>query len=177
MLTRNKRKNSGGDALVMDEVELKLKPTRPRRNQPLQPIASPSVAQNPAPPPGPGNDYNMALTAAVSAPEIPAFAEFAPVTHGIFDPAYQITPQDEQAIEERLRIVVEVRPFVLPGFQTLLRDLRVQYDVHTDGAWHREIERVVLHQEARGESETTNPRLLRRVLCWLLPRAYALRSI
>ncbi|KAF3184821.1 hypothetical protein TWF225_005733 [Orbilia oligospora] len=130
----------------------------------------------PRAPPRAGGDYDVALAPAIPPPAIHAPVGLAPAAYGIFDPDYLIIPPEEQAIGERLSIFVEVQPFVLPGFKTLLRGLRIAYDVHADGEWHQGIERVVLHQEAKRANEI-KPDLLRRVGCWLPPRAYALKSI
>ncbi|KAF3147232.1 hypothetical protein TWF703_000072 [Orbilia oligospora] len=164
------------DALDMENVKLKPRPRKPRRSQPLLPIALPSVAQDLEHPPRAGGDYDVALAPAIPPPAIHAPVGLAPAAYGIFDPDYRIIPPEEQTIGERLSIVVEVQPFVLPGFKTLLRGLRIAYDVHADGEWHQGIERVVLHQEAKRANEI-KPDLLRRVGCWLPPRAYALKSI
>ncbi|KAF3262427.1 hypothetical protein TWF192_007102 [Orbilia oligospora] len=151
------------DALDMENVKLKPRPRKPRKSQPLRPIALPSVAQGLEHPPRAGGDYDVALAPAIPPPAIHAPVGLAPAAYEIFDPDYRIIPPEEQAIGEQLSIIVEVKPFVLPGFKTLLGGLKIAYDVHADWEWHQGIERVVLHQEAKRANEI-KPDLLRRII-------------
>ncbi|KAF3175044.1 hypothetical protein TWF788_008516 [Orbilia oligospora] len=120
------------DALDMENLKLKPRPRKPRRSQPLLPIALPSVAQGLEHPPRAGGDYDVALAPAIPPPAIHAPVRLAPAAYGIFDPDYRIILLKEQAIREQLSIIIEVQPFVLLEFKTLLKGLRIAYDVHAN---------------------------------------------
>ncbi|KAF3230039.1 hypothetical protein TWF191_000279 [Orbilia oligospora] len=100
------------DALDMENVKLKPRPRKPRKSQPLRPIALPSVAQGLEHPPRAGGDYDVALAPAIPPPAIHAPVGLAPAAYEIFDPDYRIIPPEEQAIGEQLSIIVEVKPFI-----------------------------------------------------------------